>query len=130
MAKIIIAGDAMVIESAAKLEDIKTLEKHNPKALALYEEDGKTEAFKVGTTKGEGCINAFGASFGSVSKNGSGKAIITMKIPADVTDAKAYAEDTVGTAIISLNAVEAQFETALAKVAQDKTAVRECISVM
>lgn len=130
MAKIIIAGDAMVIESSAKLEDIKALEKHNPKALSLYENDGKTEVFRVGSTNGQGAINAFGASFGSASKNGSGKAIITMKIPADVSDAKAYAEETVGTAIISLNTVEAQFATALEKVAQDKTAVRECISVM
>ena len=33
MAKIIIAGDAAVIQSSAKFEDIKTLEKYNPKSL-------------------------------------------------------------------------------------------------
>ena len=37
MAKITIAGDAVVITSTQKLEDIKLLEKYRPKALCLYE---------------------------------------------------------------------------------------------
>lgn len=130
MAKIIIAGDAMVVESGYTLETIKTLENYRPKALVLYEEDGKTEAFKVGTTNGDGTINAFGASFGSASKNGEKKAIITMKLPADTADAKAYAEKTVGTAIINLNKVEAQFADALAAVEAEKETIRESITVM
>ena len=35
MARIIIAGDAMVVESAHTLETLKTLEKYRPKALTL-----------------------------------------------------------------------------------------------
>lgn len=130
MARIIIAGDAMVIESAHTLETIKTLEKHNPKALTLLDDDGKTVIFKVGTTSGKGNINVYGASFGSASKNDEQKAIITMELPADTTDAKAYAEDFVGTAIIKLNAVEAQFEAALADVEAEKATIRESITVM
>ena len=130
MARIIIAGDAMVIESAHTLETIKTLEKHNPKALTLLDDDGKTVIFKVGTTSGKGNINVYGASFGSASKNDEQKAIITMELPADTTDAKAYAEDFVGTAIIKLNAVEAQFESALADVEAEKATIRESITVM
>ena len=130
MARIIIAGDAMVIESAHTLETIKTLEKHNPKALTLLDDDGKTVIFKVGTTSGKGNINVYGASFGSASKNDEQKAIITMELPADTTDAKAYAENFVGTAIIKLNAVEAQFESALAGVEAEKATIRESITVM
>lgn len=130
MARIIIAGDAMVIESAHTLDTIKTLEKHNPKALTLLDDDGKTVIFKVGTTSGKGNINVYGASFGSASKNDEQKAIITMELPADTTDAKAYAEDFVGTAIIKLNAVEAQFEAALADVEAEKATIRESITVM
>lgn len=73
-----IAGDAMVVESAHTLETIKTLEKHNPKALTLLDDDGKTVVFRVGTTTGKGNINAYGASFGSASKNADKKAIITI----------------------------------------------------
>ena len=35
MAKIVIAGDAVVVKSELKLEDIKTIEKYNAKALTL-----------------------------------------------------------------------------------------------
>lgn len=130
MARIIIAGDAMVIESAHTMEDIKTLEKHSPKALALVDADGKTEIFRVGTTSGKGNINTYGASFGSSAKNADKKAIITMEIPAGVTDVKAYAEETVGVAINHLNKVEAQFEAALASVKAEMEKVRSSITVM
>ena len=130
MARIIIAGDAMVVESAHTLETLKTLEKYRPKALTLYDEDGKTEIFKVGTTTGKGSINGYGASFGSASKNADKKAVITMEIPAGTADAKAYAEDKVGAAIINLNRVEAQFADALQSVDTEKAAVRESITVM
>ena len=33
MAKIVIAGDAIVVTSALKLEDIRTIEKYRPKEL-------------------------------------------------------------------------------------------------
>ena len=129
MAKIIIAGDAMVVESGHTLEAIKTLETYRPKALALYDEDGK-ETFRVSTTKGAGSIGAYGVNFNSVSKNGDKKAIITMQIPADTVDAKAYAEKVIGTAIINLNKVEAQFDDALTAVETEKAEVRENITVM
>ena len=46
MAKITIAGDAAVVTSAMKLEDIKTIEKYRPKELVLKGgEDGKEPIF-------------------------------------------------------------------------------------
>lgn len=130
MARIIIAGDAMVIESAYTLETLKTLEKYRPKSLVLFDEDGKTEIFRVGTTTGKGSIKPFGASFGSSSKNDEKHAIITMEIPAGTTDAKDYAEQVVGAAIIYLNRVESQLDAAISSVADEKASVRENITVM
>lgn len=130
MAKIIVVGDAMIIESAHALETIKTLEKYRPKALALFDATGENEVFRVGTTDGEGKINAYGASFGSVSRNGEDRAVITMKIPAEVTDVYAYIEDIVGTAIINLNKIESQFDEALAGVDADRTVIRDSITIM
>lgn len=129
MARILIAGDAMVIESSRTLEEIKTLEKYRPKALALFDDDGE-EIFRVGTTIGKGSISTYGASFGSASKNTEAKATITMEIPVDVADAEAYAEDTVGVAIINLNRVEAKLEEALASVRQEKTEIRNNITIL
>lgn len=132
MAKITIAGDAIVVTSAKTLEDIKTLEKYNPKALRLYDtdEDGKKfETFCVCSTGGDGSINQYGASFGSVTHDDDKLATITMAIPRGVKDAVEYAADKIGMAIVMLNQVEAQFEEALAKVAADKATVLENITV-
>lgn len=130
MARIIVAGDAMVVESAYSIEDIKTIERYRPKALTLVEEDGKTETFKVGTTDGKGSISTYGVSFGSSSKNGENKAIITLNIPSSVNDAAAYAEDCIGVAIVKLNAVESQLNEALDEISHEKELVRENITIM
>lgn len=75
MAKIVIAGDAVVITSALKLSDIKTVEKYRPNELILKGgEDGKEPIFALGTTTGSGNINAVGASFGREASDGSGLA--------------------------------------------------------
>lgn len=132
MAKITIAGDAVVITSAQKLEDIKLLEKYRPKALCLYEtgEGGKKEEiFKIGSTTGDGGITQYGASFGSVTHDEAKLATITMTLPRNVADAKQYVADAVGVAILNLNKVETQFEAALAEVKAEKDAVMENISV-
>lgn len=128
MAKIIIAGDAVVVESSATLEQIKTLEKYRPEALCLYD-DNKNVKFKVGTTTGAGSINGYGASFGSNSKNASPKASITMMMPADTVNAQQYAEETIGVAILRLNEVEAQFQTALGEVTRELADIRANITL-
>ena len=129
MAKITIVGDAMVITSSKTLEDIKLLERYRPKALALYTEDGKEETFRVGTTTGVGSIGTYGASFGSVSHDEDKLATITMNIPSGIEDAINYVEDVIGTAIISLNKVEEQFDDALAEVRAEKAEVRSNITI-
>lgn len=133
MAKIVIAGSAMVVTSAAKLEDIKTLAKYAPKALRLFEkdEDGKKEeVFAVCVAEGgKGSIGNYGASFDNVTHDKDGKATITMCIPGDVKDAKEYAAETIGKAVMLLNKVEAQFEAALKSVDAEKSAVRANITI-
>lgn len=132
MAKVLIAGDAMVITSSRTLEEIKTLEKYMPKALSLYEQDetGKAvEVFKVGSTEGAGNINKFGASFGSASHDGNGYATITVIIPEGVEDAVAYASERVGYSVVKLNQVEEQFTNALSVVNAQKEEVLSNIIV-
>src|SRR5574344_1183150 len=127
MAKIIIAGDAIVVKSDKKLEDIKTLEKYMPKALSLFEEeDGKkSEVFRVGCTTGQGSINQFGASFGSGAHAGSGLATITLPVPDGVEDVVSYASDLIGTAIVRLNQIEDGINLALSTVAAQKKQIED-----
>lgn len=132
MAKVIIVGDAVVIKSAWRLEDIQALEKYRPKALCLYETDEggkKEEIFKVGSTSGRGSISKYGASFSSATHDEEKLATITMEIPKDVDDAKFYVAEFLGSAILNLNMVEDQLAEALAGVEVEKNAVLENITI-
>ena len=102
MAKIVIAGDAVVVTSAMKLEDIKTIEKYRPKELVLKGgEDGKEPIFGVGTTHGAGNINAVGASFGSETRDDDKLACITLFLDGVTGDVKDWVADRLGAAITS-----------------------------
>ena len=109
MAKIVIAGDAVVVTSAMKLEDIKTIEKYRPKELVLKGgEDGKEPIFGVGTTHGAGSINAVGASFGSETRDDDKLACITLFLDGVTGDVKDWVADRLGAAIINLNKLESR----------------------
>lgn len=129
MAKIIIAGDAVVVESAFTLEEIKTLEKYRPNALVLFEADGKTERFKVNTNS-VGSISQYGVSFNSSSKNEGHKAIVTLGLSPSVEDVTAYVENVIGVSILYLNEVERQFADALAEVSEEKARIRDSITIL
>lgn len=131
MAKIKVTGNVFVVESAHTLDEIKTLEKYNPKALYLYEtaEDGKkTPVFRIATSC-TGSINDKGACFADASYDERGVACITVPIPKDTDDVKAFIMDAVGQGIVKLNKVEETFAEALAKVEADKAAVMENIEL-
>lgn len=129
MAKIVIAGDAVVVKSELKLEDIKTIEKYNAKALTLMGGDeGKEPIFALGTTTGTGSINSVGASFGKADADG--KAVITMVMQNVPTEkAKDWVAGTLGAAITNLKALEDKLPAVLAAIAAEKAAVMESITV-
>ncbi len=129
MAKIVIAGDAVVVKSDLKLEDIKTIEKYQPKALTLMGgEEGKEPIFALGTTTGAGSINSVGASFGRADADG--KAVVTMVMTGVPTEkAKDWVADTLGGAIINLNALEAKLPAVLSEITTQRATVMENISV-
>ena len=58
MSKAIIAGEAVVVTSSMKLEDLETIAKYRPEALTLKGgEDGKEPIFAISITKGAGDIH-------------------------------------------------------------------------
>ena len=117
MAKIVIAGDAVVITSALKLEDIRTIEKYRPKELVL----------KGG--EGFGNINAVGASFGRESHDAEKLATITMCTNGVTGDVKDWVADHLGGAIINLNQLEAKLPAVLDAIAAQKAEVMSNITV-
>ncbi len=129
MAKIVIAGDAVVVKSDLKLEDIKTIAKYQPKALTLMGgEDNKEPIFALGATTGDGSINSVGASFGRA--DAEGKAYVTIVMPGVPTEkAKDWVADTLGGALMNLNTLEGKLPEVLADIAAKRTTVMENISV-
>ncbi len=130
MSKVVIAGDAVVVTSALKLEDIRTIEKYRPKELVLKGgEDGKEPIFALGTTAGAGSINEVGASFGRESHDDEKLATITMCTTGVTGDVKEWVADRLGGAIMNLNKLEEKLPAVLAEIAAEKEAVLSNITV-
>ena len=130
MAKIVIAGDAVVITSSMKLTDIQTIQKYRPKELVLKGgEDGKEPIFAIGVTTGCGSINEVGASFGRASHDDEKFATITMVTEGVAGDAKEWVADRIGGAIINLNKLEEKLPAVLAEIEGQKAEVMSNITV-
>lgn len=129
MAKIVIAGQAVVVTSSLSLEDIKTIKKYRPKALTLLGgEDGKEPIFALGVGKGE--INAVGASFCEATRDEEKKATLTITTDYTGDDIEGYVSDVYGVAIINLNKLEEKLPAVLDEIAVEKDAIRNNISVV
>lgn len=133
MAKLSILGNAVVITSAMKLEDIRTIEKYNKDALILKEdvEGKKVPVFGVATGSA-GEINQNGATFADATRDYDKFAQITLcTCAAGITgDVKEWAADKFGKAITRLNQLEATIPAVLEGIAADKAAVMANITVV
>lgn len=129
MAKISIAGQAVVVTSAMALEDIKTIKKYRPKALILKGgEDGKEPIFALGI--GEGKINPVGASFNQATRDEAKLATLTMTTNFDGEDIVAFVTDTLGGALMNLNKLEETLPAVLAEINAEKATIQQNITVV
>lgn len=131
MAKIIIAGEAVVVASTVKLEDYRKVAKYRPKALVLMGgEDGKEPVFRVGVTNGEGSISKYGIEFNGATHDEDKFASITVVAPCagngDIKDAVA---DCIGPAVMQLNKIEAAIPDVLAEIDAEKAEIMENITI-
>lgn len=130
MAKIKIAGDAVVVVSELKLEEIKKIEKYRPKALILKGgDDGKEPIYKIGTTTGSGSITEFGAEFNSETHDDEKKATITMCCNCSKDDIKEYVADSIGASVMMLNKLEESLREVLTEIDTEKAQILENITI-
>lgn len=130
MAKITIVGDAVVITSAMKLEDIKTVKKYRPDALTLKGgEDGKEPIFKLGVCTGAGSISKYGAEFGSETHDDEKKAVMTLICDCHEGNIKEAVADTIGAYVLNLNKLEDTLPSVLEEIAVEKERIMSNISV-
>ena len=132
MAKILIAGNAAVITSAVKLDDIKTIAKYRPEALVLKGgEDGKEPIFAISVAgRGVGEIGQYGAVFSAETHNEDKLATITIGL-ADIgeADIKEFVADKLGGALTKLNKLEATLPEVITDIEAEKATVLGNISV-
>lgn len=133
MAKIVIAGNAAVIKSTLKLEDIALVEKYRPNELTLKGgEDGKEPIFTLGVAA-EGCgnVGTYGASFDCETRDDEKLACTTMMItgsPAgDIAD---WIVEELGGAMTNLGKLEARLPDVIREIHEEQTAVKANISVI
>lgn len=129
MAKISIAGQAVVVTSAMTLEDIKTLKKYRPKSLILKGgEDGKEPIFALSV--GEGKINEYGASFNRETRDDERLATLTMTTEYNGDDMVDFVTESLGTALMNLNKLEATLPAVLEEIYAEKAEIMHNISVV
>ena len=130
MAKVVIAGNAVVINSTIKFEDIKKVAKARPTALTLMGgEDNKEPIFTIGTCScTNGVINANGALFGSATRDDDRLATITMVVEGE-GDIKEFVAEEFGAALINLSKLEEKLPAVIEEINAEKDAVLGSITV-
>lgn len=127
--KVIIAGQAIVINSELKFEDIQKIKKYRPEALTLYEGDGidREPVFMIGT--GEASINKYGVTFSGATRDDERKATLTITTNYAGDDIKGFVADELGGAIIKLGKLEEQLPAVLAEIDAQIAAIQANITV-
>ncbi len=132
MANVKVVGDAVVITSTLKFEDILAVQKYRPSALTLKGgEDGKQPIFKIEACTGAmGRINEYGATFGSATHTDEGLAAITLclDVPAG-TDIKSLIADKYGAALANLKQLEETLPEVLSTVTAERAALMNTITI-
>lgn len=131
MAKVTIAGNAVVVTSDVKLEDLYTIKKYRPAALTLMggkENDEEIFTIDVGE---EGCgdLNMYGAYFCDETHDGAKKACITMCLCGVDGDIKEFVADKLGAALMNLGTLEQVLPGVLQSIMAEKQAIMANITV-
>lgn len=130
MAKIVILGEAIVVTSELKLEDIRTIKKYRPDALILKGgEEGKDPIFAIAEGN-NGDINKFGICFTGETRDDDKKATLTTSIDYDGEDIEEYVSDKFGAVITNLNKLEATLPSVIKEITDAKAAVKKNITVI
>lgn len=128
-AKLMVSGNALVIESDHTVDDLRKVDAAKPNTLKIIKGTGDRaeEVFSVCvSSRGLGSVNGFGASFSPVP-SASGKAMISIAIPSEVlgdTDrVKNWVADTVGGAINQIKKIDSAITPALEKIAEERKTI-------
>lgn len=129
MAKLTIAGDALVITSSLPLATIDKIKKYRKDALILKGgEDGKEPIFGICTTDEKHAnVNESGISFAKATADG--KACVTVMLDYNGGDVTGYVADKFGAIFNNLNKLEETLPAVVEEIERDRAAIIDSITV-
>ena len=124
MATVKVLGNAAVLTSTLKLEDIKLLAKYRPEALELKDDNGEPVFVVTTSCDPAGNCSKYGAAFGG--SNQEGQATITHSF-GDVENVREYLAGIFGDTLMSLKKLEETVPAAVSAVRAERAAIAESI---
>lgn len=125
-------GEAVVITSGLKLEDIRKIAKYRPEALVLLSEgEEKEPVFCIAPCeKRAGGISKYGAEFGGCDANGFAQVTMAYAGPdGDEETVKAAIADSIGGAVNMLTRLEAGLPAVVRQIDAEIAAIMANIEV-
>lgn len=132
VAAVQIAASVVTIKSAFTAAELNMVKTFRPEALTIFDTESghKVPKFTVGvSTVGDGSVGAAGVSYG-VRPASDGKAMMVMEIPNGVEDAKEWAADKIGAAILHVRKIEAGLAGVIAEIKGEQDQVKAAITVL
>ena len=128
--RIALVGDALVLTSTLKVEEIELLKKYKPDALKIKDAEGN-DVFAIAYKDGCPGINNKGITFSGESRDGNGYATLTANLDLNEgEDPKEAVADIIGTPAVKVNEIEAAAPAALAEVLAARAALIDSITVL
>ena len=123
-------GEAVVITSAAKLEDIRKIAKYRPEALILRDENDEPLFGICVSANRRGEISPFGIEFGGCDGNGFAQMTAAYAGPAGDDDAvKAAIADSIGAQVAMLTKLEESFPALIEEIDAEVAAILASIEI-
>lgn len=131
MAKVTIAGNAVVVTSSVKLEELYTIMKYRPAALTLMGGKGNDEEIFTIDVGVDDCgdLNLYGAYFCNETHDEAKLACITMCLDGVDGDIREFVADQLGGALMNLGKLEQTLPGVLESIKAERQAIMANITV-
>lgn len=131
MAKVLIAGNAVVITSEYSLSDLRKVAKHRPECLTLKNANDENIFSVFVEDSGAGTISNYGVLFADETRDAEKRATLTMTVCSDeeITDIRQYVIDEIGTGLSRLKEIENNLCFALSEIDAEIEALMNDITV-
>lgn len=120
-----ISGASAVLVSDVDLADWKKVEKYEPDALRIIDEEGNT-VFRVMTGGTVGTADNYGVCFGDYTNGG--KATVTALFDTDIEDKTQAIKDMMGNGLLDLNEIEEGIPAVLEAIAEKEAKIEALIN--